>query len=149
MERTPKYFALGLRLGILTPADVQQWVNEQIEKGIQSSELIELAYTKESDVQDTYSILSGMPDSSDTYEVLRYLLGCVRLEDLESVGFCRQLAAHLFNLWVENDYRAPKDLEVIGFFDDEYALAAEGIYGTLREWHEDFKAFVSSFRKSC
>lgn len=147
---SPKYFSIGLRLGICESKEVQAWVNEEIEKAENPPEqLIELAYIKESDVYGLYSALDNMPDTSETYDVVRKLLGNIKPEKLNSIEFCRRLAECLYSLWVENDYTSPEDLNAIGFFDDEYALAAQGTYGTLEEWHNDLKSFVSSFVKNC
>lgn len=150
MKASSKYFAIGLRLGICESSDVQKWVDEEINKSnIPSEQLIDLAFMKETDIMDVYSVLTSIPDLSDEYEILRCLLGTVKPEKLNSLHFCRRLAECLYYLWVENDYQAPEDLNPIGFFDDEYALAAEGTYGTLEKWHDNFKEFISSFKDNC
>ena len=147
---TPKYLSLGLKLGICGPQDVQEWVNIEIEKTeIPSKQLIDLAYTKDSDAMSLYSLLQDIPDSSDTFENLRSLLSNITDENLKSISYCHRLAECLYNIWVENDYEAPDDLSLIGSLDDGYALAKQGIAGTIEGWHEDFRNFVTSFRKTC
>jgi hypothetical protein len=44
------------------------------------------------------------------------------------------------------DYEAPDDLTEIGFLDDAYSLADNGTYGTMDEWHNDFKKLISTFK---
>ena len=137
---------MGLRLGILDVNDVQSWVNAEIAKTQTPSDvLIDLAYSGSESIQNIYSMLSGMEDGSNIYEVLRGLLSEVKEDQLISVEFCRRLAECLYGVWVDNDYKAPEDLNLIGFLDDEYSLASQGIYGTLEEWHSEFKSFIHSF----
>jgi hypothetical protein len=147
MERTAKYYAMGLRLGILGKKDIQSWVDTEIRKSdVPSNDFIELAYSANESIQNLYSMLCSIKDESDTYVVLRALLSEVKEEQLASIEFCRRLAECLYRVWVDNDYQAPGDLSLIGFFDDEYALASQEIYGSLEKWHNEFKGFVESFK---
>lgn len=137
---------MGLRLGILDVNDVESWVNSEIAKTeIPSDELVELAYSSNESIQNIYSMLSGMENESKDYEVIRDLLSQVKEEQLANIEFCRRLAECLYGVWVDNDYGAPEDLNLIGFFDDEYSLAIQGMYGTLEGWHSEFKNFVRKF----
>ena len=139
---------MGLRLGILDVNDIQSWVNAEIAKTeTPSDELIELAYSNNDSIQNIYSMLSGMENESKDYEVIRQLLSQVKEEQLANIEFCRRLAECLYSVWVDNDYEAPDDLNLIGFLDDEYSLASQGMYGTLEEWHSEFKSFVNQFAK--
>lgn len=74
MEVSPKYFVIGLTLGILNTQDVQDWVNEKIAKESNpSEELIEMTFTKNNDIHGLISILSLLPDSNNEYEIVRKL----------------------------------------------------------------------------
>ena len=147
MERTAKYYAMGLRLGILGKRDIQSWVDSEIRKtDAPSNDFIALAYSANESIQNLYSMLCSIEDESDAYVVVRALLGEVKEEQLANIEFCRRLAECLYYVWVDNDYQAPDDLNSIGFFDDEYALASQGIYGSLEKWHNEFNVFVESFK---
>lgn len=148
MEKTPKYFAIGLRLGIIDPIEVQDWVNKELfREESPSDQLLELAYTKSDQVHELYHTLLEMKDDSNTYEIVRKLLGTIKEEKVESLNFCRDLARNLYGIWVDNDYKSPDDLSEIGFFDDAFDLADIGSYGTLDEVHSDFRRFVASFKR--
>ena len=137
---------MGLRLGILDVNDVESWVNAEIAKTeAPSDELVELAYSRNESIQNIYSMLSGMENESKDYEVIRHLLSQVKEEQLLNIEFCRRLAKCLYGVWVDNDYEAPEDLNLIGFLDDEYSLASQGMYGTLEDWHSEFKNFIYKF----
>jgi hypothetical protein len=147
MNVSPKYLVLGLTLGILDSQDVQSWVNDEIaNESNPSEELIELAFTKDNDVHGLISILSLLPDSKNEYEIVRHLLGKVTTVNQANIEYCRRLAECLYNFWVQMDYEAPDDLTEIGFLDDAYSLADTGTYGTMDEWHNDFKKFISTFK---
>lgn len=84
---SPKYFAVGLELGLVDGAQVQNWVNEQI-RSTESppDDILDLAYIDSSDVNKLYSKLLSIPDARDQYDVLRDLLANVtdsQLQDLE------------------------------------------------------------------
>jgi len=149
MESSAKYYAMGLRLGVLDANDIQSWVDAEISQSDEPPEVfIKLAYSTKDNVQDIYSIISAIEDSADQFDVLRKLLGQVKDVDIENLEFCRQLAEKFYSIWVENDYETPEDLKLIGFLDDDYILASQGTYGTLEGWHNEFKNFVRSFRKN-
>ena len=148
MEQSAGYLAMGLRLGILDSNDVEAWVNAEIAKAeTPSDELIELASSGNESIQNIYSMLSGMEEESNDYDVIRHLLSQVKEAQLANIEFCRRLAECLYGVWVDKNYEAPEDLSLIGFLDDEYSLASQGMYGTLEEWHSEFKSFVNQFTK--
>lgn len=145
---TPKYIATGIRLGLISPSEVQVWVNSQIQKTKDpSDELIQLAYVKEKDIHDMFGILSAMPDEMDEYDAVRELLKNIETEKLNTVEFCWRLTQCLYSVWTEHNYSAPDDLTAIGFLEDEYRMANNGTFGTVEEWHVNFKEFIASFSK--
>ena len=142
---TPRYLAVGLRLGLVEYSDVQLWVDSQI--GLcdtPSDELLRLAYTKEGDIHGLYNSLCMLSVESSEYDEVRKLLKEIEKERLESIEFCWRLTQCLYAIWIEHDYSAPADLNAIGSLEDEYTLATSGIYGTVEEWHASFKEFVAS-----
>lgn len=147
MEPSPKFYGMGLWLGILSPNDIQSWVNTEITNSSNPSDIfIELAYSSNKGVKDIYSLVSSIDDPSEDYRVLRNLLGFIKDSDLDNLEFCRKLARGLYDIWSQNNYESPDDLKLIGFLDDEYSLAAQGINGTLDGWHIAIKEFVHGFR---
>ena len=147
---TPKYLALGLRLGLCEPSDVQKWVNTEIEKqGIATGLFLELAFLKDSQVVDMYSILEKFDDSSDIFEVLRKLFEDVDISILEDIKFCKRLAECLEGIWIDNNYESPEEFAEIGFFDDGYFLASDGIGETPEQWHSSFIDFIKKFKINC
>ncbi len=147
MTASLRFYALGLRLGIVDISEVQSWVNSVISKTDNpTDEILDLAYASSKILKDVYSLLTRIPDDTDHFELLRILLGRVSDDDLEDIGFCRHLAKKLYDLWAESDYSAPEDLQSMGLFDDEYILAEQENYGILEEWHVNFHHFVKEFR---
>ena len=148
MDTSAKYHEMGLLLGILKPTDVQLWVDDQISKADEPSEiLIELAFAGNS-VNELISLLSQLKTNTDDYTIIKQLLADIKDEDILDIEFCRRLADSLYNLYVQNDYEAPDDLTEIAFFDDGYELAEKGLYGTIDSWHSEFKSFVKAFKAS-
>ena len=142
---TPKYLATGLRLGLIESSQIQDWVNEQIQASDEpSQELIELAYSKGRDLTSMYSILNGMTDETEEYDAVRRLLGEIEPKKLESINFCWRLTECLYSIWGEHNYSAPDDLGRIGKLEEEYRMATNGTFGTVEEWHNNFKIFIKS-----
>ena len=150
MRESPKYFALGLKLGLLDGNQVQNWVIEQIRTNDSPSDMfLDLAYLDDSDVKEMYSKLLAMPDDRDDFNVLRGLLSIVQDTQLNNLDFCKQLAEGLYAVYVENNYECPSDFNEIGFLDDAFCLAMQNTYGSLEDAHRDLIEFVHSFRQNC
>ena len=150
MQESPKYYALGLKLGLLGESEIQDWVNEQIRMSeTPADNILDLAYSSNSDVKEIYSQLTAMPDDRTDFDVLRSLLPLVQDSQLNDLDFCRQLANNLYVVFGDNDYKCPKDFNEIGFLDDSFCLAIQKTYGTLEDAQKALVEFVKSFRKNC
>jgi hypothetical protein len=149
MDKSPKYFIIGLTLGLVNTSDVQLWVDEQIEASEEpNEELLDLAFIDKSNVKELLSKLSYIDDERDDFEILRILIAGIGNDRLANINFCSRLATELYVYYVEHDYKVPEDFREIGFFDDSYDLAKNGTYGTLESWHSDFKHFANSFSRN-
>ena len=147
MRKSPKYYSLGLRLGLLVPSQVQDWVTEEIHASeCPASQILDLAYLGSTDPKEMVSILTSMSDSADDFDVLRNLLSDLDLNRLGDIHFCGRLAGKLYEIYCGADYTCPKDLGRIADFDAEFDLAFEGTGGDPSEVHEDFKGFIRSFQ---
>ncbi len=150
MRESPKYFALGLKLGLLDSNQVQNWVTEQIRSSDSPSDMIlDLAYLNNTNVKETYSKLLAIPDDRDDFDVLRCLLSNVQDTQLKDLDFCKQLAKNLYAIYAQNEYKCPNDFNEIGFLDDAFCLAIQKTYGTLEDAHKSLIEFVDSFRQNC
>jgi hypothetical protein len=149
IEQLPKYQALGLKLGLLRPDDIQSWVNARIlESEEPDDQLLDLAFSKDQKGYDLYSVLIKIGNSGNKYEIVRLLLSKVSDHDLNNLSYCSDLAKSLEHFAIDCDYDVPEDLNPIYGFDDEYNLAKQGVYSSLKQWHKDFKEFVSGFGKN-
>ena len=149
MDKSAKYFIIGLKLGLLKSNDVQSWVDEQIDASDEPDEaLLDLAFIDNNNVKELVSKLSYIVDDRDDFEVIRILMAGIEEDRLSDVSFCSRLATDLYGFYVQHDYEVPDDFNEIGFFDDGYDLAKSGTYGTLDSWHNDFKNFAISFRNN-
>ena len=150
MKRSPKYFAFGLRLGLVEPTLVQEWVNEQISLSeAVSDELLDLAYIDSTRKKQMYSLLTAMPDENDDYEALRSLFSDVMKERLNDINFCAQLARELYLIFGAHNYECPDDFGFISHFDDAFSLAFQGVWGDPEMVQVEFIKHILSFKKSC
>ncbi|MEW8000309.1 MAG: hypothetical protein AB2765_16215 [Candidatus Thiodiazotropha endolucinida] len=149
MERSPKYFAFGLRLGLIESQLVQEWVNEQITLSeVLSDELLDLSYIDNTRKKEMYSVLNAMPDENDDYEALRNLFSEVMKERLEDINYCAQLARELYLIFCAHKYECPDDFNFISHFDDAFSLAFQGILGDPEMVQMKFINHILSFKKT-
>jgi len=148
MIESANYYKIALNLGLLKTTDVQSWVNDQILAGVEPADkFIEIAYLKESNLLDTIHMLSEIDDNTDNFQIVRCLLNKIKIDQLQDIEFCIKLSKCLYNFVVEHDFDVPEDLYDMMFFDEEYELAIDGVYGTLETWHKEFLEFISSIEK--
>jgi len=148
-ELLPKYQSLGLKLGMLSIEDIQSWVDARIiESESPSNSLLDLAFSKQEKGFDIHGALLNISDLGDKYEIVRSLLSKVTDIELADLDYCRKLAEVLENFGIDCDYDVPEDLNSIYGFDDEYRLAEQGVYSTIKKWHQDFINFVRGFREN-
>ena len=146
MMGSPKYFSLGLKLGLVSGDQVQNWVTEQIKfNDIPPDAILDLAYLDSSNVKEIYSKLFSIPDDRDEYDALRGLLSNVSDGQLQDLEFCKELARNLYGICAQNNYECPDDFKEILFLDDAFCLAIQKTYGTIDEAHKS----LESFRENC
>ena len=136
---------MGFRLGVYTIDKVVEWVTSEIGKADEpSNELLDLSLATTKGVHDTYSALYELNDSPENDIVLIDTLSEIHISDLNNIKFCRDLAQKLYTYYVDQNYEVNSQLSEIGFFDDGYDLAMQGITETVEEWHERFKEFIKN-----
>ena len=145
MEISSLKLRMGFRLGIYTIDKVVEWVTSEIGKADEpSNELLDLSLATTKGVHDTYSALYKLNNSPENDIVLIEILSEIRISDLNNIKFCRDLAQKLYTYYVDQNYEVNSQLSEIGFFDDGYDLAMQGIAETVEEWHESFKEFIKN-----
>ncbi len=149
IELLPKYQSLGLKLGMFSLQDIQNWVDARImESESPSNSLIDLAFSKQEKGFNIHTALLNISDAGDKYEIVRRLLSKVTDSELDDLDHCRNLSEALENFGIDCDYDVPEDLNPIYGFDDEYRLAEQGVYSTINKWHKEFVSFVQGFREN-
>ena len=147
MEISTKQLRIGFRLGVYDFDKVQSWVDVKIKEAPEpSTELLDLSFAKKSDKHEMYSLLSALPNSEENDESLIAVLCEIKETDLNNINYCRDIAQRLYAYYVDRDYEVDERLNEIGFFDDGYDLAVQGIGDTVDTWHTRFKGFISDVR---
>ena len=52
----------------------------------------------------------------------------------------------LYSLFVESDYNVPAEFSEISFFEDSYARAAQGTYGSRQDVYDQLLEFTGRFK---
>ena len=142
------YFREALELQVIGVSDVVHWADGQI--GGQEDpayELIELALMTGSNRYDTASQLLrvGTPSLSRA-EILPYVLAEAHKRLVIDPGFGKVLAEGLYQSWVKSNYDFPDNLNLCGSFEDAYALAESGVFGTVDQIDKELLEFTAQFR---
>lgn len=145
MEISSLKLRMGFRLGIYNLDEIVEWVTLEIGKANEpSDELLDLSLATTKGMHDTYSALYKLNNSPENDLTLIEVLSEIHKNDLNSITFCRDLAKKLYTYYVDQNYEVNSKLDEIGFLDDGYDLALQGITETIEEWHERFKEFIKN-----
>jgi hypothetical protein len=149
VNESPKYFALGLKLGLIDSGQVQTWVDEQIRLSESpSEELLNLAYMRTENEKEAYSLLSSMPDDTCDFDALRNLFSNLENFPFENINACANLAKNLYHILCEHDYKCPDDFSSVHHLDDAFFVALNDTRGNSCEVQNEFKEFIGSFKKT-
>ena len=146
MKREAATLRVGLQLGLVSVREVVGWADEQIAATDTPPEaLLDLALMAHANHLDVLSRLRGLSTTVPSLDVLPRALktGLHRLREDPSLG--PVVARGLYQLFVEANYEVPDELRQIGQFEDAYALAKQGSYGTEEGVFRELLTFASRF----
>ena len=138
---------VGYQLGLVSRHEVIAWADDVIASAAEPPyEVIELALMSSAHPQDILSKLRELSPAVTTVSVLPRVLGnlAYRLRDNPALG--RGVARALWVVYVESGYDVPPELNSICCFDEDYALAEEGGYGTEAQVFHELLTFAESFK---
>lgn len=147
LESMAAYYRLGLQLGTHSVADVITWADSEIAELVEPPvELIDLALMQNSSRADVAGKLGALTGTIKALDVLDSVLGKAHEVLKTDPTFGPTLAHGLYALYEECSYEIPDRLIPIAGFDDEYALAMQGTYGTVEDVYLDLLAFTGQFQ---
>jgi hypothetical protein len=120
---------LGLQLGLTSVSDIVKWADAQIVSIVEPEiQLLDLSLMKNANPNDVMGKLGELANPILPLDVIDTVLADAHEALLDDPAFGRSLARNLYYFWVENGY--PDEFGECAAFDDEYALADQGI-GTV------------------
>lgn len=145
-QESAAFFKRGLRLGTHSVGEIIEWADSCIaECDSPSSDLIDLAMMAKSNPIDVEGKLGQLAGDIGHLEVAPAVLAAAHKVLLSDPSFGPVLARGLYALYVDCGYDVPDCLKAIAGFDDEYALAKQGIYGTEEDVYNQLLSFAASF----
>ena len=146
ITKSAAYYRLGLQLGVHRVADVIAWADSQIANSDSPpTSLIDIALMKNANPIDVMGKLKELSGYVSSLDVIDMVLGAANLVLKEDPSFGPALARGLYDFFVECEYNIPEHLQDIAGFDDEYALAAQGTYGSVDEVYKNLLLFTGRF----
>ena len=137
---------VGYQLGLVTRKEVIEWADGVIAgEDDPPYDVIELALMSKAHPEDILGRLHALSPGASTVSVLPRVLGKLSHRLRENPALGSTVARALWGIYVESGYDVPSALNPICCFDDGYALAVDGVYGSEEEVFRDLLAFVESF----
>jgi hypothetical protein len=123
---------LALIAGLVSVPEIVQWADKTLSAQAEyDDDLADLSLAIHSLPQDVEAILRRLAAGADLYEGIRSLAGRMHRALLKDRARARDFTRILEQLWIETRYIVPEDLRFITGVDDEFALAEQGVYGTV------------------
>lgn len=139
-------YRFGLDCGLFTKNEVIGWCDRLIESlDNPPYEIIELSLMGKKSISDLTQKLIEIGDLSDLKKVVKILLAILNHKfNLNEISLKEAIKSsyHLLmitNLWDEAEFYS------LYWMDDEYELAANGIYSNIDNVEEAFKTIISSY----
>ncbi|MGD2092806.1 MAG: hypothetical protein PVH61_41970 [Candidatus Aminicenantes bacterium] len=107
---------------------------------------IEISCSGKKPIQDIVSLLLQISNIHEHFNACRRVLGLMAFVCETKPRSLRRFASGLYQIAIENYYELPSDLIFLTGIDEEYGLAASGIYGTIDEVDKRFIKELNSFR---
>jgi len=146
IPREAAYYREALRLGAVSVEDVVSWSDSVIaESSMPDIAFIELSSMGKAHPLDLLHVLQSMSENVSMIEVLAEVLGLAHAKLVADPRYGRALARALYDIYVECDYEVPEELRDIGWFDDAFALAEQGTYGTVDGVQQELLRFTKQF----
>lgn len=123
--------------GSISAAEIIVWADEQIVKMDKPSDsLLSLSMIQPEKTADIISLLHQLGEGADFWSAFRNTLP--RFHEFLQIHpeKCEGVANHFFKLACK--FKAPRDLNFLYGFDDEFGLARDGIFGKLEDVRENF-----------
>ena len=134
---------LSLRLGVTSVSSIVKWADSQIVSIEEPAiPLFDLSLMKDANPIDVMDKLGELADPVSALDVADTVLADAHAALLEDTAFGRSLAKSLYFFWAESGY--PDELSECAAFDDEYALADQGI-GSVEDALSHLLEFTGGF----
>ena len=138
---------LGLQIGTRTVSDVVRWAERMIASEDEpSSVIIDLAMMDRASRLDVFGKLGELVGEYEIFELLPTVLRDAHALLEQDPTYGPQLARCLYAIFVDCRYEVPDEFDEIVGFEDEYALATQGIYGSEQDVYARLLQFTGRFR---
>ncbi len=124
---------LGLEVGVTSINEVILWADRYLLENEYSDQVADISLLKADSEKEAHSMLLSLSDGYDDWCALRLIKAKLRQKLVEYPDFLEPLTKFLERIWSRNDYDSPEDFNFVIAIHDEYLLAAEGVFGTVRE----------------
>ncbi|MCU0643561.1 MAG: hypothetical protein MUC94_04815 [bacterium] len=140
-------FRVGLICGCVSKDEIISWADSIILES-ESADYVffELSLSANKAFHEIALLLLEISQKHDHFNACRRVLGRMAYICEIRPQLINIFARGLYELVIENSYDLPSDLNFLLGIDDEYALAAEGIIGTLDEVDKSLIKELDNFK---
>lgn len=146
ISRQATFFREAYRIGAVSLENVVSWSDSVIDRSpTPEYDFIKLSFTANAHPLDALHILESLSGDVPAIDVLPCVIGLAHQKLAEDPSYGRELAKGLYRVYVACDGKVPDELHLIGWFDDAFDLAYQGIYGSIEQIQEELFRFTGRF----
>lgn len=140
------YYREALRLGACIISDVITWSDSVLaESDEPRMSFIDLSMMGQTHSLEVLRLLNQLSKGIRAISVLPTVLAAAHDRLVLEPDYGPSLAKGLYDIYVSEDGSVPDELNLIGWFDDQYSLAQEGIYSE-HETYQRLLDFTAGFK---
>lgn len=123
---------LALIAGLVSMSEILHWADTTLAAQAQyDDDLANLSLATSAVPQELEALLHRLSEGANLNDAIRNLAGRMHRALLRDRTRARDFARILEQLWIASHYTVPDDLRFIAGVDDEFALAEQGVYGSV------------------
>ncbi|MFK7885236.1 MAG: hypothetical protein AB8G16_00095 [Gammaproteobacteria bacterium] len=141
-----KQLQLAFRLGLIGTDQLIRWADSMIlSQDTPAIEIIDLALMRDAHPQTIVGKLGELAGAVDEWSVMPEVMRRYALALREKPELGPKVAKGMLRLYDESNCHVPKEFGFFAWFDEEFYLAREGIYGA--EEHDVYEQLLAEFDK--
>jgi hypothetical protein len=124
---------LGLEAGVVERDEIVDWADRILCEYDYDDDVANLAMGRKAADKELMILLGAVIDRRDEVAAMRRVMGRMSVILRQHPERAHEFTRFLENFWIQQGYDVPDDMSFLWGIEDEFALAQQGVYGTVEE----------------